>query len=541
MLTDDFRGHFLGNGTHGTSMWNSACALADGDGVGGMARYVQVLREFLATDLDFDEERFRRYDAESLQRDAKNQWHFRPPWLATASKIEHEEGPATEPVRPVAPRGGPGAAASLEALIAAYLAAVRGDAVADACEELHHRIMAARPVGGASAPVPGGDGAAPALTRTTSELAQFKDFFLKTPTEPGSREMHPCFDVTVKQVGRSIELSTTMTTLCRKSFDLGAKTTDFGTEIEALLPYPCSRAAWEAAGSEIAAELLRKLAPSVASYRLQLPSAQGRGEEAARLEAILGVVGEIWKTTCLGIVKEEGPQGYESERAMMCFVTLHFLLLCLAEKHPRLRAHAVATSRELLELIDSDPHRNLKEDVPDLGRFLPRFLLTGGDAPLKSAGPAIARELFNRNVRWVDQRYWSRPEASARDKEAQVRGTFEGSQFGMKLTIFQSYYILRSAELGLDTISALEACGGRPASDVLRTFQADCRKIKELRSYQEFFEWLQLDRLAAQDPHNMLCAAVVESTKRGYNGKGSSKGGSGKGGGGGKGGAKGRR
>merc|ERR1712129_133645 len=249
---------------------------------------------------------------------------------------------------------------------------------------------------------------------------------------------------------------------------------------------------------------------------------------AGTMEIILTVIGELWVNTTIGIVKDEG---FESERAMMCFVTLHFLLLCLAQDHPGLKAHAEATVSELLKFIDADPQRNLKKDVPNLGHFLVRFLLSEDKLPLKgTAAQTITRELFNRNVAWIQESQRCRPGASQQQKEQQVRGTFESSQFGMKLTVFQAYYILRAKELELDTVAKLDACGGRPAGEALRKFQVDCRNIKELKSYSEFFAWMQLDALAAKDPHELLCSAVAESTGRGYNpakGGGGSKGGKG--------------
>lgn len=294
---------------------------------------------------------------------------------------------------------------------------------------------------------------------------------------------------------------------------MGAGTTDFGSPIDAVLPYPCSRKAWAAVGANLAAATLQYLVPMIEGcYKLQLSSC---GPESAKLEAILGIVGEIWKTTCIRIVKDEG---HESERAMMCFVTLHFLLLCLAEEHPGLRAHAVATVQEFLELVERAPEQNLKACVPDLGRFLVRFLLAEGEVPLRDNAEMVVRELFSRNVRWVPQDLWAEREADEAEKEVQVQAAFQASQFGMKLTVFQSYYILRSTELGMNTLDALEACGGRPPADVLQAFQADCRAIKEMGTYQEFFLWLQLDSLVDTDVHELLCDAVDESDARGYNG-----------------------
>jgi len=489
LLTDDFLEYFRERATHGTSMWNAACALADGSGIGGMPRYLQVLREYLGSDPDYDEEQHVRYDDDSLQQDVAAQRAFRPEWLETAELLE------------MAPAAGLTAEPSSHAAPAAPLSAVAETVVAAADEE-----------------------APPA------EEAWGIDFFLKSPLVPGSSETHPCFDVTIAP-GRVPSLSTTMTTLCERSFELGACTTDFGTPVGAVLPYPCSYNSWVEAGSAVAAAALANLAPVATLYRLYLPSVgcqpslaerengqtseEEQEEGTQHLEAILNVIGEIWKTTCIGIVKEEG---YESERAMTCFVTLHFLLLCFAKEHPRLQAHAATTVRQFLELIEREPEQNLKTCVPDLGRFLARFLLTEGDVPLRGHISTIVRELFNRNVRWVDLNLWARPGASPEEQEEQVQANFEKSHFGMKLTVFQSYYILRSMELGLVTLQDHEACGGKPTAETLHVFQEDCRRIKELSGFGEFFRWLQLDDSAEMNVHKMLCDAVVESNARGYNG-----------------------
>lgn len=465
LLSDDFLDFFRERQTHGTSMWNASCALSDDDGMGGMPRYLQVLREFLASDPDYAEEQHVKYDAGSLWQDVEVQKQIRPDWLDDANRLE----PA------VSKRG------SRKTVEAAHVSASTGYVA-------HHDV----------------------------EEAWGTDFFSKTPLLPGNLESHPCFDVAVMP-GRVPSLSTAMASLSKNSFVDGARTTDFGSSVNAILPYPCSRAAWHTAAKGLAQEGLQQLSPVAEGfYKLQLPSCvAGENEAAVQHEAILGVLGELWKTTCIGIVRD---QGYHSERAMMCFVTLHFLLLCLAEAHPGLKSHAVDTAKEFLELVATDTDANLKSAVPDLGRFLFRFLLTEGELPLRQNLAVVVRELFNRNVRWVPSDFWPDAASPGAEKEEQVAASFEASQFGMKLTVFQSYYILRSTELGLNTISALEQCGGRPAADALKTFQEDCRGIKEMGSYAEFFLWLKLESHLEKDIHQMLCDAVLESDARGYNG-----------------------
>lgn len=497
LLTDDFADFFAEKRTHGTSMWNASCALADKEGIGGMPRYLQILREYLSSDVDFDEEQHVKYDESSLIRDACAQNDFKPDFLEFANRLEPDSSiaPGVKAIE-----AGPGDAKLLES---APLADVQVDLSA----------LAAPLALASTSSLPAAPDTPSALDGPPVVAAEpwGVDFFLKCPLVAGDPETHPCFDVTLAR-GRVPLLSSTMTSLCMKSFDLGARTTDFGTPIVVTMPHPCSYESWMALGSSLATAALEQLAPIASHYQLQLP---GIPAEAERLERILNVVGEIWKTTCIGIVKDEG---YESERAMACFVTLHFVLLCFAREHPDLKAHAVATVREFLHLVKEAPEQNLKTCVPDLGRFLVRFLLSEGDVGLQDNLQTVLRELFNRNVRWVDRDFWPTADVEDdEDKEEQIEASFEASQFGMKLTAFQSYYILRSSELGLDTLEAHEACCGKPSAETLRVFQQDCTGIKDLGSYEEFFVWLKLEELLGADVHKMLSDAVEESDIRGYN------------------------
>eukprot|EP00929_Paragymnodinium_shiwhaense_P086385 TRINITY_DN46916_c0_g1_i3.p1 TRINITY_DN46916_c0_g1~~TRINITY_DN46916_c0_g1_i3.p1 ORF type:complete len:582 (+),score=164.07 TRINITY_DN46916_c0_g1_i3:63-1808(+) len=476
LLTDDFLDYFQERRTHGTSMWNAACALADGEGVGGMPRYLQILRDYLATDLDYDEEKHVKYDDESLQSDVKRQRDFLPDFFETAQLLEYAE---KEP--------SPSTAAGRAA----------GKGYGDS----------SRPVAAA--------GASEASEAKAEQVEHWdSDFFLKAPLIPGDAELHPCFDVALAVLPRRAPaLSTAMASLCSRSFAAGAKVTDFGSSIEALLPYPCSWAAWTSVGKTIASATLEQLREVTAGYAVKLDSAAG--ESASELEEILNVAGELWKTTCISIVRGDG---YESERAMMCFVSLHFWLLCEVKERPGLREHAAATVQELVQLIEKEPEMDLKAKVPDLGRFLVRFLLTEAELPLRGeCAKAIVRELFSRNVRWVSGEMWADIDSPPEEQEAEVQAAFEAGNFGMKLTLVQSYYILRAASLGLDTLPALEACRGRPSQEAMKLFQQDCKNIKGIASYAEFFKWLQLDDLATQDVHPMLVLAVDESEERGYN------------------------
>lgn len=465
LLTNDFQDYFREQQTHGTSLWNASCALTDSDGIGGMPRYLQILREYLANDLDYDDEKHVKYSAASLEHDVARQRDFFPNFLANATSLLSED---------------------TEADVGDHESVTR-QCSTDLVEKVDDE----------------------------NALEQWGiDFFLKSPLIAGDPDTHPCFDVAVIALGgRPPTLSTTMTTLCEKSFNLGAEVTDFGTPISCLLPYPCTTDAWLTAGRALSEKTLAELVPITQIYQLNLFCVDEA--EAKDLEATLNIVGELWRSTCINIVKGND---YESERAMTCFVTLHFYLLRLTQEKPALQSHAVSSVREFFELLESEPTKNLKICIPDLGRFMVRFLLTEGEVPFRNHVAGIVRELFNRNVRWVDPSLWAGRGASEEEKAMQVEASFEAGHFGMKLAVFQSYYILRSAELGLDTLAAMETCHGKPSPETLCCFQNDYKKIKALSSYDEFFAWFQLENTASVDTHSMLCDAVIESEVRGYNG-----------------------
>ncbi|CAE7850118.1 Psmd10, partial [Symbiodinium sp. KB8] len=97
LLSDDFLDFFRERRTHSTSLWNASCALSDEEGLGGMPRYLQILREFLGCDSDYDEEQHVKYDASSLEADVATQRSFKPEWWEESSRLEPEASAATPP------------------------------------------------------------------------------------------------------------------------------------------------------------------------------------------------------------------------------------------------------------------------------------------------------------------------------------------------------------------------------------------------------------------------------------------------------------
>merc|ERR1711871_1762594 len=138
------------------------------------------------------------------------------------------------------------------------------------------------------------------------------------------------------------------------------------------------------------------LAVASTSYALQLPGIES--DTSQTLEQILAVLGEIWKTTCLRLMKANDCNAKDE---IICFLNLHHLLLRVSQVQTGLCAYAVATARKLIDLIENPESGNLKQLVPDLGRFLVRFLLAQDEAPLQTNIESIVKELFRRNVRWV--------------------------------------------------------------------------------------------------------------------------------------------
>eukprot|EP00439_Symbiodinium_sp_Y106_P080413 s92_g19.t1 len=67
------------------------------EGLGGMPRYLQILREFLGCDSDYDDEQHVKYDASSLEADVAAQRSFKPEWWEESSRLEPEASATTQP------------------------------------------------------------------------------------------------------------------------------------------------------------------------------------------------------------------------------------------------------------------------------------------------------------------------------------------------------------------------------------------------------------------------------------------------------------
>mmetsp|Transcript_96533 Transcript_96533/g.185363 ORF Transcript_96533/g.185363 Transcript_96533/m.185363 type:complete len:673 (-) Transcript_96533:19-2037(-) len=328
----------------------------------------------------------------------------------------------------------------------------------------------------------------------------------------GDPDRHPCFDIAFDlAAGRRKDpsLVTTMTVVCKTFLEQGAQMTPFGRSFQSIMPFPCCREAWTHAGSALAAFAFQQLEPLSHRYlpdHMKLP-----GFEAGKEEAILSVMGELWRSTCIGILTDSTPV---LKPPLDTFVTFHSLLLYLAEENPRLQEHAISSSLEFLRSVE-EKRPNPKSCTPDLGRFLVRFLLTGAIGPFSDYVGTIVKELFRRNMRWVDRRLWPVVISPEEVRATQVQASFEASRTGLKIIAFQTKYMARSAEFGLDTLSALEAVGGLPNKSQIDVFEDDIQSIKGMDSYKEFFECVQFE--SDLDVHQLLCKAVQESEELGYN------------------------
>jgi len=244
-------------------------------------------------------------------------------------------------------------------------------------------------------------------------------------------------------------------------------------------------------------------------------------------EMVLDVIGELWKTKAVEMMKGEE---HASEKVLIGFCAFHHLLLAFATSLPEL----VKLSTDKVQSFITAPENRNKKAIPDFGRFLPLFLISNilwEDS--QHAGRVCVSELFARNAMWILKQH---PDLENADADNQrVTKSWEPSQVGLKLTCFQIRYLLDVgrpvAEPDIQkNFKRLNSLNGRPDSKMTAAFQATVKKVQAIPNYSSWFAAVGLGEPPASTILTMLQTAMKNSETQGYHG--GRRGGRGGGGGG---------
>jgi hypothetical protein len=265
----------------------------------------------------------------------------------------------------------------------------------------------------------------------------------------------------------------------------------------------------------IAEDTIRDCYPTLQSVRTFRP------------EQVLTVLGTLMNTMIVDLVKvstdrDAAPALLQSERALIGYCSFHHLLLSFGQRYPKL---ARAADDRVANFIRY-PTQRLKKMTPDLGEFLVSLSISSYSW-LDVAIPLL-RELFNRDVRWVIDKY---PELAISGARGPIRGHqvstcyrlrkhFEASITGKRLFMFQCMFLrLTRSEYRTSPKVAYESYNrslGLPPAGTAARLQKACGEIMKINQWDHFFDFINVQRLPSPTLERMLIEAEAQSLNNEY-------------------------
>mmetsp|Transcript_54354 Transcript_54354/g.80617 ORF Transcript_54354/g.80617 Transcript_54354/m.80617 type:complete len:727 (-) Transcript_54354:88-2268(-) len=205
---------------------------------------------------------------------------------------------------------------------------------------------------------------------------------------------------------------------------------------------------------------------------------------------------------------------YASEKALEGYCAFHHMLLYFSKRYPAL----VDLANVQVNLFLSAERFRNKSFTPNLGLLLVCLTLSrrGWDALMKP----LVIEVFDRNVRWLLQKYPELAQDSLPGKE-RLEKTFEGAKTSLRLLMFQVFFMScigrpKNATGPFDVLHNYEKRLGKPTTAQKDDLQQNAKDILAVQTWTQFFQ-----RLGGQIPTearlvSILWQAVRNSERKRY-------------------------
>eukprot|EP00912_Choanoflagellata_sp_UC4_P001938 UC4_evm4s1242 len=206
---------------------------------------------------------------------------------------------------------------------------------------------------------------------------------------------------------------------------------------------------------------------------------------------------------------------HHSENALLGYISFHHILLVLAHRHPEM----VEIAEDTVEDFIANEGARCKVVTPDLGKFIILITILPSGT-WKRVVSGLVKESFDRNVKWLIQRF---PDLAFLEHELSQRridSTLEGTKTSLSLLMFQAHFInVVEPSVGESRANQLEkywASCGRPKLQVVQDFQKVCSTIMRSQSWHEFHYRVGLKCPDRSTFCNRLKSAVKRSAMKGY-------------------------
>merc|ERR1712087_967634 len=194
-------------------------------------------------------------------------------------------------------------------------------------------------------------------------------------------------------------------------------------------------------------------------------------------------------------------------KVVLGYSALHHLLLYLQHRN---KEQVTWLANETISVFVHKMRDSGKKVCKDLGKMLIYLLIS--DYSWKHIAKTHTEESFTRRVKWMVQQ----PQYEKYDTTAQipkrVQRTFEATQTGRRITMFQVWFMQNNAH---ETLQSYNLRLGRPADKVRHGVLAQTKRILACKNWSQYFGALGI-KINKKAIDQLLRFAVYNSIKKRY-------------------------
>jgi len=244
-------------------------------------------------------------------------------------------------------------------------------------------------------------------------------------------------------------------------------------------------------------------------------------------ERLMETLAKLMNTTvvnmnkCVDDVEVEEIQLFDSIKALEGYMGFHHLLLAFAMKYPQL----IEIANEKIRSFCKNESVRDKEITPDIGELI--VYLSISKYSWKQFFPAFAREVFDRNVRWILSKYPGLRNLEGDNLRSCIRMTqsFLATKTGKRLAAFQSFFMNEIA-----CPSELQTCEdkvqilfkeynsrlGKPVEGMAERLQIHSRKVLAMSNWFDYFSLVGFAAPTSVELSNWLRQSIARSGLKRY-------------------------
>jgi ubiquitin-protein ligase/Mg-chelatase subunit ChlD len=244
-------------------------------------------------------------------------------------------------------------------------------------------------------------------------------------------------------------------------------------------------------------------------------------------ERLLETLAKLMNTTivnmnkCIEDLDVQEIQLFDSIKAIEGYMAIHHLLLAFSVRYPKLIEIA---NKKIYDFCKDEAVRD-KENTPDVGELI--VYLAVSKYSWKAFFPAFAKEVFDRNARWILAKYPGLREIENDDVRSCIRLTqsFLATRTGKRLAAFQSFFMNEIAcptelQKNPDKVKILFSEYnnrlGKPAPGLAERLQVHSRKVLAMKSWHDYFELVGFAAPTSLEISKWLRQSIIRSSLKNY-------------------------